>query len=96
MVKVDENTKQGDENNNGGEGTPPAENPAKDKKPGNKTDKKQNKSTPAKEPRMFRVAVRVNEILEITASGQSQAFEQLKKIKLGEVINRDNISFLGR
>lgn len=54
------------------------------------------KNTVGKETRSFRIAVRINEILNVKAEGKSEAYEQLKKMTLGDLINRDSISFLGK
>ena len=47
------------------------------------------------EKRVYRIAVRVNEIINVESVSKKGAIEYLKKRKLGNLINRENISFLG-
>ena len=55
------------------------------------------KKTIAEEPqeKVFRVAVNFSKILEIPAISQREVFEELKKSKLGDFIDRDNLTFIG-
>ena len=47
------------------------------------------------EEKVFRVALNFSKILEIPALNQREVFEELKKSKLGDFIERDNLTFIG-
>ncbi|MBV6480210.1 MAG: hypothetical protein HGGPFJEG_03063 [Ignavibacteria bacterium] len=48
------------------------------------------------EDTIFRVALTISRIVEVPAPNKHDVFEILKEMKIGEFINRDNVSLLGR
>lgn len=48
------------------------------------------------EDTIFRVALTISRIVEVPAPSKHDVFEILKEMKIGEFINRDNVSLLGR
>lgn len=47
------------------------------------------------EEKVFRVAVNFSKIIEIPALSQRDVYEEIKKSKLGDFIDRDNLTFIG-
>lgn len=69
--------------------------PAAKKTVKNWKSKSKGKETPGEPEKVFRVALNFSKILEIPALNQREVFEELKKSKLGDFIERDNLTFIG-
>lgn len=70
--------------------------PAAKKTVKNGKPKSKGKETPGEpEEKVFRVALNFSKILEIPAMSQRDVFEELKLSKLGDFIDRDNLTFIG-